>query len=658
MITTIRSKLQGLGFRIAMGILLLFIAIVWVMPPIPKIAQQFTSDWIMDINGKKILTQDFLRKYRLAEQQLQMIKQQYGPNADYFLQSQGIPTDPQEIAFNELTAEELLNQVACGIPINISSEYIQQKLKDRMFIQGSGLSQLLPVDLIGQDGTIDPTLLRYYLQKVNLSVAQFEELLEQALERFMVAELVGLATYVPTFQVKDFFKQRYAHKKYSILIWSLDRMIEKEKQTPVTDEELQQFYSEQTAQHKRYWVPEKRAGFSWIFKPEAYGITISDEEVQRHYDRNKSSFVERPVQVQVRRILFKIDDETGEQARYQVAQRVEQELKQDPTQFEGLAKEYSDDKATASRGGLMDPFSKGDHHKQFEQSAFLLKKDGDVSNIFKSNDGFEIIQRVNKKPVVYKPLASAAHDIKQKLLAEAFKRQLTADIGRLSRKPSKEQLETFVKQHNAVKKEAISPMADEGSAIARALFTLKLDEVTSVSDQDQGLLVQLTETQKKYLPALDQIKSEVANDFYAARALKAQQEQIEQARKQAGTESFEHIKQQYDLNLKHTGLVDLVDDKAVEKLKDTGIPAGYFAALEKVGGMLEYQDGTHGYLIRLDEQEPLDDQVYLEKESAIKADLYREEIRRYVEGFVASLHRNATIDLNESIIAKLKDRAS
>jgi len=657
MITMLRSKLQGLGFRIAMGILLFIIAIVWVMPQVPQITRQFTNDWIIDINGQKVLYQDFMRKYHLADQQLQVIKQQYGPYADYFLQNQGIPTDPQVIAFNELTTEELLNQAAHAIPIDIGSEYIQQKLSDRIFIQSSGLAQLLPVDLIGPNGAIDQTLLRYYLQKINLSATQFEALLEHALERFVVAELIGLAAYVPSLQVNNFFKQQYVQKKYSILIWSLERMVEKEKQTPITDDELQQFYSEQTTQHKRYWVPEKRSGQSWIFKPDTYGVTVSDDDVQRYYDRNKLSFIERPVQIQVRRILFRINDESIEQERYQVAQEVEQKLKQDSALFAQLAKEYSDDKATALNGGLMEPFSKGKQSKLFEQSAFLLKKDGDISNIVKTDDGFEIIQRVSRQPVSYKPLVSVAQDIKQELLVEAFKKQLIADIRQLPKKPSLEQLEVFARRHSATKKEAIAPVADEGSALARALFTLKRDEITSVIDQNQGVLVYLAGIHKRYLPALDQIRSEVASDLYTARALNAQQEQIEQVRNKARTESFEQIKQQYGLNLEQTGLIDINDEKTTEQLKDLGVPVSYFAALEKVGGVLEYHDNTHGYLIRLDEQGLLNNQVYLEKEPEIRADLYRTEIRRYVEGFVASLHRNATIDFNESIIAKLKDHA-
>jgi len=172
------------------------------------------------------------------------------------------------------------------------------------------------------------------------------------------------------------------------------------------------------------------------------------------------------------------------------------------------------------------------------------------------------------------------------------------------------------------------------------------------------VLVQLKEVKDRYLPDLDSIKSDVLRDLYAARAATALQEQMTAARQQAKTESLEQIKQQYDVSLRNTGFVDLSDQKAADALKDIGIPGAYFMALEKVGATLEYQDNAHGYLIQLDEQEPLSDQVYQEKKTSVQKDLYRETIQRYVEDFVASLHRIATIDLNESIIHKLKDRAS
>ena len=67
-------------------------------------------------------------------------------------------------------------------------------------------------------------------------------------------------------------------------------------------------YDLKNAQEKRYHVAEKRSAKVVTFEPTSYGITISNDEIDKYYQNNKAQFVEQPAQVQVRRIVFKKDD--------------------------------------------------------------------------------------------------------------------------------------------------------------------------------------------------------------------------------------------------------------------------------------------------------------------------------------------------------------
>ncbi|WP_339700060.1 peptidylprolyl isomerase [uncultured Marixanthomonas sp.] len=61
--------------------------------------------------------------------------------------------------------------------------------------------------------------------------------------------------------------------------------------------------------------------------------------------------------------------------------------------FEDLAKQYSDDKNSAVKGGDLTPFAKGDlKSKAFEEEAYKLKNLGDVSEPIKSEFGWHIIR--------------------------------------------------------------------------------------------------------------------------------------------------------------------------------------------------------------------------------------------------------------------------
>lgn len=68
--------------------------------------------------------------------------------------------------------------------------------------------------------------------------------------------------------------------------------------------------------------------------------------------------------------------------------------------FEALAKQFSEDKNSASKGGLMSPFSAGQLSAPvFEETAFSLKNKGDVSEPIKSQYGWHIVKLENAKPV-------------------------------------------------------------------------------------------------------------------------------------------------------------------------------------------------------------------------------------------------------------------
>lgn len=67
--------------------------------------------------------------------------------------------------------------------------------------------------------------------------------------------------------------------------------------------------------------------------------------------------------------------------------------------FEKLAKEYSEDEASAVHGGDLGYFAKGVMVPEFEEAAFKLKK-GEISDIVKSSFGYHIIKLYDKKEEV------------------------------------------------------------------------------------------------------------------------------------------------------------------------------------------------------------------------------------------------------------------
>lgn len=68
--------------------------------------------------------------------------------------------------------------------------------------------------------------------------------------------------------------------------------------------------------------------------------------------------------------------------------------------FEALAKQFSEDQSSASKGGMLAPFTGGQLSSvEFENQAFALEHVGDISKPFETEYGWHIIKLYGKKPV-------------------------------------------------------------------------------------------------------------------------------------------------------------------------------------------------------------------------------------------------------------------
>lgn len=111
--------------------------------------------------------------------------------------------------------------------------------------------------------------------------------------------------------------------------------------------------------------------------------------------------------------------------------------------FEALAKQFSDDSNSASKGGLLSPFTSGQLSSQeFEEVAFGLDNIGDVSKPFKSNFGWHIVKLYDKKPVEsfqdLKPQleAQVKRDDRSKIIDKALYDKLKAKYGVSNHQPA------------------------------------------------------------------------------------------------------------------------------------------------------------------------------------------------------------------------------
>jgi peptidyl-prolyl cis-trans isomerase C len=150
---------------------------------------------------------------------------------------------------------------------------------------------------------------------------------------------------------------------------------------------------------------------------------LSDEQVRAYYDQNRRLF--SGSQVRVSHILVK--DEA-------LAKSLRDQLREDPSKFEELAKANSTDTATAARGGDLGFFGQGRMVAEFEQAAFALEKAGDISEVVKSPFGYHIIKLTERKDGPDKPFEEAKDRIRVMLVNQKRQEQTQARFDALKAK--------------------------------------------------------------------------------------------------------------------------------------------------------------------------------------------------------------------------------
>ena len=137
-------------------------------------------------------------------------------------------------------------------------------------------------------------------------------------------------------------------------------------------------------------------------------LKISDEEMKKYYEEHKADYYKD--EVKASHILISTVDDNGKElsevclcrriinreAKKEAKKKAEEVLKKAKSgeEFSELAKEYSDD-SSASKGGDLGYFTKGQMVQPFEEAAFSLKS-GEISGLVESEYGYHIIKVYDK----------------------------------------------------------------------------------------------------------------------------------------------------------------------------------------------------------------------------------------------------------------------
>lgn len=212
-----------------------------------------------------------------------------------------------------------------------------------------------------------------------------------------------------------------------------------------TDEEKN--YIKQQVEDSENYAKEQKVDFSYLLKLNGYDSTkafkdsirleyrrnlavnnyiedtIKDKEIQKYYDSEIYG------DIKVKHILIAPD--TSDDMTSEEKQKADKDAKNEALDiikkldngedFSKLAKKYSDDSTTASKGGDLGWISTGDMVEEFDAAAFKLEKGKYTTSPVKTTYGYHIIYKVDEKA---KPKLK---DVKSEIVKTLAEEKLKSD---------------------------------------------------------------------------------------------------------------------------------------------------------------------------------------------------------------------------------------
>ncbi|QPJ61092.1 MAG: hypothetical protein G3M70_03990 [Candidatus Nitronauta litoralis] len=162
------------------------------------------------------------------------------------------------------------------------------------------------------------------------------------------------------------------------------------------------------------------------------GINVSDKIIKSYYEKNQKRY-SSPEQRRASIMLIKVKKGASPEQENRAKEMLEDVLEEirEGKDFGKLAKLHSQD-TLASRGGDLGFFEKKKMLKAFSDQAFALKL-GEVSGIFRTRHGFQILKLTDIKPAVSQSLDEVKEEIRDILIGMEIKKNTPDYLTRLKK---------------------------------------------------------------------------------------------------------------------------------------------------------------------------------------------------------------------------------
>lgn len=273
----------------------------------------------------------------------------------------------------------------------ILSRLLSAEVRTRNFVlSDESLSKfIITLPDFQKDGKFSQELYDEILKQNNLSPTQFEARMRNDLLAQQARDGVAAAAFVPNTLFDSVMQVEHQQREISVADIKADAFLGEVKVAPA---QVKDYYEK----HKdKFRVPEQVKIEYLLFSANNLipGLQVTDEEAQQYYTENAAQF-QGQEQRRASHILIGFGgkgDAAAKQAAREKALSVLAEVKRNPGKFDELAKQHSQDPGSAQNGGDLGVFGRGMMVKPFEDAVFGMAP-GAISELVESEFGYHIIK--------------------------------------------------------------------------------------------------------------------------------------------------------------------------------------------------------------------------------------------------------------------------
>ncbi|HSO06049.1 MAG TPA: SurA N-terminal domain-containing protein [Pelomicrobium sp.] len=508
------------------------------------------------------------------------------------------------------------------------------------------------IEAFQRDGQFSQERYEALLRQQGMTPIMFEEQLRQELKVRQLADPYLAQDFVTQPMVERLVAVLEQKREISRASVAAESFLDK---VSVDDAEAKAYYETRTEEFR---VPEQVRVDYLVLSADALAgrIEVSEDELKAYYEAHRSEFGV-PEERKASHILITVPAGAGEEERAKARRKAEElaaQAKKEPSRFAELAKTHSQDPGSAGNGGDLGSFRRGVMVKPFDDAVFAMTE-GEIRGPVETEFGYHVIKLEAIKPSTVPAFEQARADVLRAVRTQKAARRLAEAAESFSNlvyeqpeslQPAADALGLTVQSSGWITRSGENAPFPVNPRLLDALFgpdAVKDKRNTEAIEVAPNTLVaaRVTEHKAASRKPFDEVERQIV--------ARLKREKAAALAAKEGAALLEKLRKGESVKLEWTG------PSLVSRQEAAGVPPaalrGIFQAEKPSLPAYVGEDGPTGYTIYrvsgIVEADPADEA----KRAAYAAQLSRMLGQEEYAAFLASVRRDAEIEVNQRVLA-------